>query len=91
MLDLMLSGDLEGAYRLSRTYDCATELKASVCAKIVEGRNPFMAERIDAIVKNGKRPFVVVGAMHLSGPASILSELEKKGYKVRRLDADPKR
>ena len=89
-LELMFSGDLEGAYRLTRADDCATELKASVCEKTNEARNPFMAERIDAIVKSGKRPLVVVGALHLAGPASILAELERKGYKVRRLETAAK-
>lgn len=85
-MEIVYSGDLERAYADQRRVDCGTPMLASYCDRTVDGRNPGMAERIDALVKGGKRPFVAVGAIHLAGPASIQKELEKRGYKVRRLD-----
>lgn len=85
-MEIVYSGDLERAYADQRRVDCGTPILASYCDRTVDGRNPGMADRIDALVKQGKRPFVAVGAIHLAGPASIQKELEKKGYTVRRLD-----
>jgi uncharacterized protein YbaP (TraB family) len=85
-LETVYSGDLERIYATQRREECATPVLAAYCDRVVDGRNAAMAERIEALVKNGRRPFVAVGALHLAGPASIQKALEKKGYTVRRLD-----
>lgn len=87
--NLIYSGDLDAVYSLFRSRECPTPLLSSWCDKVVDGRNPFMAEKIDNLVKRGARPFVVVGGLHLAGPNSILVLLEKQGYRIRRLDLHP--
>lgn len=48
-------------------------------------RNVGMANKVDAMVREGRTPFVVVGAAHLVGRGSVVELLRKKGYKVERL------
>ena len=85
-LEVIYSGNVDRIYAAQRRESCNTPALAAYCDKVVDGRNAQMAERIDALVKTGRRPFVAVGALHLAGPASIQSELAKKGYTLRRLD-----
>jgi uncharacterized protein YbaP (TraB family) len=85
-LETIYTGDVERIYAAQRREECATPVLAAYCDRVVDGRNAGIAERIDAWVKKGRRPFVAVGALHLAGPASIQKALEKKGYTVRRLD-----
>ncbi|QJR10121.1 hypothetical protein DSM104443_01175 [Usitatibacter rugosus] len=85
VLDAVYAGDLARVREIIEANACMTPLLASRCRKISDARNPFMAEQIDLLVKRGQHPFVAIGALHLTGPNSVLAELERKGYKVRRL------
>lgn len=60
--------------------------------KLVDDRNVTMVDRLLALAKDhkGKTVFVAVGAAHYPGSAGILSLLEKKGMKARRLTAADK-
>lgn len=49
---------------------------------LLSRRNREMAEKIDEVLRRGKRCFIVVGAAHLVGEDGILARLRKKGYKV---------
>lgn len=48
-------------------------------------RNREMAREIDALIREGSEPFVVVGAGHLVGPGNILEQLREEGYSVRQV------
>ncbi len=48
-------------------------------------RNNAWANRLSVMLKQGARPLVAVGALHLAGPDGLPSQLAARGYKVRRL------
>src|SRR5207249_2125212 len=41
--------------------------------------------RIEAELKSGKPTAIVAGALHFSGPNSVVALLEKRGYKIEQL------
>lgn len=51
-------------------------------ARVNDERNVLMAEKIDALHTEGKRVFVAVGAMHMTGNFGLPQLLGNKGYKV---------
>lgn len=48
-------------------------------------RNRAWLPRIEALIRDGKRPFVAVGAAHLVGADGLAAMLAAHGYKVERL------
>ncbi len=52
-----------------------------VMAMLNDRRNGRMAERMIPLLENGNA-FIAVGALHLTGPSSILSLLRQRGYSV---------
>jgi uncharacterized protein YbaP (TraB family) len=52
---------------------------------MLEARNPPMAERLAALHASGKRVFVAVGALHMTGPAGLPRLLKQMGFEVQRL------
>ena len=50
--------------------------------RINDDRNILMASKIDGLHTDGKRVFVAVGAVHMTGKNGIPKLLEEKGYKV---------
>jgi uncharacterized protein YbaP (TraB family) len=49
------------------------------------GRNPGMATKIEALLKNDKATFVAVGALHLIGDKSVPDLLKQRGYQVTKI------
>ena len=41
--------------------------------------------RTEAELKSGKPTAIVAGALHFSGPNSVVALLEKRGYKIEQL------
>jgi uncharacterized protein YbaP (TraB family) len=56
-----------------------------IAARFVEDRNRKWVPRIEAELKTGKPTAIVAGALHFSGPNSIVRLLEKRGYKIEQL------
>lgn len=52
---------------------------------LLNERNPNMANKIAALLKNDKKTFVAVGALHLIGDKGVPALLLKRGYKVEKL------
>jgi uncharacterized protein YbaP (TraB family) len=50
--------------------------------RLLVERNRNWVPSIEGCLDRNERCFVVVGAAHLVGPDSLVSMLEKKGYKV---------
>lgn len=48
----------------------------------IDSRNALMVERVDAMLRRGERPFVVVGALHMLGEQGIPAMLRARGYTV---------
>ncbi len=67
--------------------DCLkTEIERQIMKRLLDERNPAMAEHIDALHMSGKQVFAAVGSMHMFGPVGLPALLEKRGYKVERVD-----
>jgi uncharacterized protein len=56
-----------------------------IAARFVDERNRKWVSRIEAELKSGKPTAIVAGALHFSGPNSIVRLLEKRGYKIEQL------
>jgi uncharacterized protein YbaP (TraB family) len=52
---------------------------------LVVSRNAAWARRLDELLRGSGVHFVAVGAAHLAGPQSVQADLEKLGYRVRRM------
>jgi len=57
----------------------------SIAARFVDERNVKWMPRIEAELKSGKPTAIVAGALHFSGPNSVIALLEKRGYKIEQL------
>jgi uncharacterized protein YbaP (TraB family) len=57
------------------------ELKAA----LLTDRNREWADKIDALLKTGKRPLIAVGAAHLAPPGGLPELLAAKGYTIARV------
>lgn len=58
-------------------------------AALLDARNRVMARRIAAEAVKRKPLFVVIGAAHLAGPASLQVQLEAAGFSVRQVSDAP--
>ncbi len=56
-----------------------------IAARLVDDRNVKWIPRIEAELKSGKPTAIVAGALHFSGPNSVIALLQARGYKVEQL------
>ncbi|MEW5903635.1 MAG: TraB/GumN family protein [Pseudomonadota bacterium] len=54
--------------------------------KLLDERNPALAERIDALHQQGNQVFAAVGSLHMFGERALPRLLEQRGYRVERID-----
>jgi len=54
--------------------------------RLLDDRNPALAERIDALHRGGKSVFAAVGSLHLIGKLGLPSLLAQRGYQVERVE-----
>ncbi len=63
-----------------------TEAKRKFMKSLLDDRNPVLADRIDTLHVGGKQVFAAVGSLHLFGPQGLPALMEKRGYKVERIE-----
>jgi uncharacterized protein YbaP (TraB family) len=82
LIDAWKAGDARTVERL-----LLSELKDDpvMFERLLTARNRNWVPKIDALVAQGRRAFVVVGAAHLVGPDGLLEMFKAKGYKVEQL------
>ena len=56
-----------------------------IAARFVDDRNVKWIPRIEAELKSGKPTAVVAGALHFSGPRSVIALLQQRGYVIEQL------
>jgi uncharacterized protein len=79
------AGDLKDLEAYADWCDCLhTATERETYARLVDGRNPGMAEAIERLHENVS-VFAAVGALHLVGPLGLPGLLEAKGFKVQRV------
>lgn len=62
-----------------------TESERKLMKRMVDDRNPGLAQRIDSLHGEGRKLFAAVGAMHMTGPQGLPTLMASRGYKVERL------
>ena len=79
-------GDADKLASFPSWCDCLnTESERAEYRRIVEGRNPGMAEGIIRLMGQGRTVFAAVGALHLIGPQGLPALLAARGYEVERV------
>lgn len=76
------SGDTNRLYAMQ-----AREMKEAptVWWRLLDRRNARWIPRLEAAIKSGTPTLVVAGALHFSGPGSVIALLQKRGYKIEQL------
>jgi uncharacterized protein YbaP (TraB family) len=78
-----LAGDMQGMADVG-----ITPFKAdypAIYQDLMVTRNNNWFPKIDAMLHDQAVEFILVGALHLSGPDSVLAKLKAKGYKIEKL------
>jgi uncharacterized protein YbaP (TraB family) len=66
--------------------DCLnTEAEREMQRRLLDDRNPALAQEIDALHRNGKTVFAAVGSLHMIGPAGLPALLAQRGFQVERV------
>lgn len=66
---------------------CAdTEADRAELERLLDGRNPALADRIATLHADGTRVFAAVGALHLFGAHGLPTLLARRGFKVERVE-----
>jgi uncharacterized protein len=80
-------GDLQEIEQYEQWCDCVKTADDRAMLKALnDERNPAMAERIDALHREGQRLLVAVGALHMTGPKALPALLQARGFRVERVD-----
>ncbi|MDE2562541.1 MAG: TraB/GumN family protein [Sphingomonadales bacterium] len=82
VMKMWLRGDTEGIDRESRSGFLAD---AGLREALLTGRNVRWANQLDRMLQGGARPFVAVGASHVSGDDGLPALLARHGWTVRRI------
>ena len=56
-----------------------------IAARFVDDRNVKWIPRIEAEIKTGKPTAIIAGALHFSGPRSVIALLQQRGYVIEQL------
>jgi uncharacterized protein YbaP (TraB family) len=79
-------GDLDDLGAYAQWCDCLkTPEQRADFAKLVDARNPVMADRVAALHAQGKSLFVAVGSLHMVGPIGLPALLRARGFEVERV------
>ena len=57
--------------------------------RMLDDRNPALADRIEALHTGGKQVFAAVGSLHMIGPLGLPALMAQRGYRVERVDYPP--
>jgi uncharacterized protein YbaP (TraB family) len=66
--------------------DCLnTDAEREMHRRLLDERNPGLAERIDGLHRGGKSVFAAVGSLHMIGPHGLPALLAQRGFQVERV------
>ena len=67
--------------------DCTkTEFDRAMLKRMLDDRNPALADKIDAMHASGQRVFAAVGSLHMIGSTGLPTLMAQRGYQVERVD-----
>jgi uncharacterized protein YbaP (TraB family) len=79
------SGDTAQLYALYREVSPDIVEAPRIRARLLTDRNSRWIPKIENAIKSGKPTMVVAGALHFSGPGSVIELLRARGYKIEQL------
>ena len=80
-------GDLKGlADLLNDKHDDASFVATFTREVLLNQRNPYLAERIAALLKQEDGIFAAIGMLHLTGNDGVPALLQQRGLKVERIE-----
>ncbi len=86
LVSMWESGDVQRLDTYEQWCACVvTPMQKLQMQRLLEGRNPAMADRMDAMHRSGLRVFAAVGSLHMSGPRGLPALLVQMGYEIKRL------
>ena len=86
LLATWAESDLSRLESYAQWCDCMTTPKEiAATRRLIDDRNPALADAIDALHKKGRSVFAAVGALHMIGPAGLPELLRQRGYRVERV------
>jgi hypothetical protein len=86
LADVWERGDLAALEDYASWCECVqTEEERRFMRRLNDERNPGLAQRIVALHGQGRRVFVAVGALHMTGEQALPRLLEAAGFKVERI------
>ncbi|HET9977963.1 MAG TPA: TraB/GumN family protein [Burkholderiaceae bacterium] len=79
-------GDLDEMAAYERWCECVLDDNdRRQLVRLLDERNPGLADRIEALHRDGARVFAGVGALHMVGPKALPALLRAKGFQVERV------
>jgi uncharacterized protein len=79
-------GDLATIEGYEQWCECAdSDEERAMLRALNDERNPAMADRIEALHRDGQRLLVAVGALHMTGPRALPALLRERGFVVERV------
>lgn len=79
-------GDMRELEHYERWCECALDdADRRMQARLLDERNPLLAERIEALHRQGRKVFAAVGALHMVGHAGLPALLRARGFAVERI------
>jgi len=86
MAQVWAEGRLQELERYEQWCDCLnTAEERAMHSRLLDGRNPALAERIDALHMGGRQVFAAVGSLHMVGRLGLPALLAQRGYEVERV------
>lgn len=83
LADLWARGDADRLARYPEWCNCLhTPAEQRLMKRLLDDRNPGLADGIERMHAGGKRVFAAVGALHMVGPQSLPAILAARGFKV---------
>lgn len=80
------TGDQQRLDTYEQWCDCVvTPMEKLQMQRLLDQRNPAMAQQIDALHRAGQRVFAAVGSLHMAGDRGLPAVLGRMGYQVERL------
>lgn len=80
------TADFDALSRYNEWCQCAnTPSEKEQMRRLLDDRNPGLAQRVDALHASGKKLLVAVGSLHMAGPQGLPALLATRGYLVERL------
>jgi len=86
MQDIWIDGDIE---KTNKFLDDGFKGQSDLDKRLIDDRNPHMADVAESFLKTYKTCFFVVGAGHLVGKKGVIQMLKDRGYKVEQVLSDP--